>query len=243
MSPSLGLGFFLSSATAAMIWPDWQAPHWAMPQPNLGPFTSSTSRNTQSRGISGSTSALRFLPLTVSSIIWDLLGLSVMQYCKSRFSWSEQFTSSNEAQTLVRERQRADALAGRGEDRVAQRRGERRERRLAHPAPEPAARDEHRLDTLRHLGHSHDAVVVEVGLLDAALAQGDLAPERRGEPVGDTALHLRLRRIRIHHVARIDRHHHAPDVELARIAHRYLEYRGGIAPVRVLHSDAAVHAC
>src|SRR5437867_6695581 len=49
------------------------APHWAMPQPNLGPFTSSTSRNTQSKGISGSTSALRFLPLTESSIIWDLL--------------------------------------------------------------------------------------------------------------------------------------------------------------------------
>src|SRR6266511_2329094 len=146
-----------------------QAPHWAMPQPNLGPFTSSTSRNTQSKGISGSTSALRFLPLTVSSIIWDLLGLSVMQYCKSRFSWCEQFTSSNEAQPLVRERQRADALAGRGEDRVAQRRGERRERRLAQPAPEPAARNEDRLDVLRHLGEAHDAVVVEVGLLDAAL--------------------------------------------------------------------------
>src|SRR2546428_7798070 len=46
-----------------------QAPHCAMPQPNLGPFTSSTSRNTHNRGISGSTSTLCFLPLTVSSIM------------------------------------------------------------------------------------------------------------------------------------------------------------------------------
>ncbi len=52
-----------------------QAPHCAMPQPYLGPFTSSTSRSTQSKGISGSTSALRFLPLTVNSIIWNLLWL------------------------------------------------------------------------------------------------------------------------------------------------------------------------
>src|SRR3989442_4011897 len=111
-----------------------QAPHWAMPQPNLGPFTSSTSRSTQSKGISGSTSALRFLPLTVSSIIWNLLGLSVMRDRKNRLvSRPAQFTLSSEPQTLVLERQRPDSLAGRGEDRVAQRRGERRERRLAHP--------------------------------------------------------------------------------------------------------------
>ena len=46
-----------------------QAPHWAMPQPNFGPFTSSTSRSTHNRGISGSTSTLCLLPLTVSSIM------------------------------------------------------------------------------------------------------------------------------------------------------------------------------
>src|SRR5260221_1154356 len=45
------------------------APHCAMPQPNFGPFTSRTSRNTHSRGISGSTSTLDFFPLTVSSIM------------------------------------------------------------------------------------------------------------------------------------------------------------------------------
>src|SRR5256885_7673324 len=46
-----------------------QAPHCAIPQPNFGPFTSSTSRNTHNSGISGSTSTLCFLPLTVSSIM------------------------------------------------------------------------------------------------------------------------------------------------------------------------------
>src|SRR6266702_946370 len=60
-----------------------QAPHWAMPQPNLGPFTSSTSRNTHKRGISGSTSTPCFLPLTVNSIIWDLLGCTGTAVCRS----------------------------------------------------------------------------------------------------------------------------------------------------------------
>src|SRR2546423_10550365 len=46
-----------------------QAPHCAIPQPNFGPFTSSTSRSTHNSGISGSTSTLCFLPLTVSSIM------------------------------------------------------------------------------------------------------------------------------------------------------------------------------
>src|SRR6266545_7485680 len=95
-----------------------QAPHWAMPQPNLGPFTSSTSRNTHKRGISGSTSTLDFLPLTVSSIMESPLGWLTCGFSKTR---------SREAQSLVLQRQRADSLAGRGENRVAQRGRERRE--------------------------------------------------------------------------------------------------------------------
>src|SRR5262245_35985665 len=43
-----------------------------MPQPNFGPFTSSTSRSTHSRGISGSTSTSCGLPFTVSLIIGPL---------------------------------------------------------------------------------------------------------------------------------------------------------------------------
>src|SRR5687768_13402559 len=46
-----------------------QAPHCAMPQPNFGPLTLSSSRSTHSSGISGSTSTCCARPLTISLII------------------------------------------------------------------------------------------------------------------------------------------------------------------------------
>jgi hypothetical protein len=42
-----------------------QAPHSAIPQPNLVPVMPSRSRNTQSRGVSPSTSTLWGIPLTL----------------------------------------------------------------------------------------------------------------------------------------------------------------------------------
>src|SRR3569833_3788826 len=42
-----------------------QAPHWAMPQPNLVPVNCRLSRNTQSSGVSGSTSTEWDLPFTL----------------------------------------------------------------------------------------------------------------------------------------------------------------------------------
>src|SRR5258706_14210235 len=47
-----------------------QAPQIAGPQPNLVPVMPSTSRRTQSNGVSSSTSTVRGLPLTV--IVWDI---------------------------------------------------------------------------------------------------------------------------------------------------------------------------
>ncbi len=49
-------------------WPStWtvQAPHSAMPQPNLEPFMSRASRRVQSSGVSPSTSTERLLPFTL----------------------------------------------------------------------------------------------------------------------------------------------------------------------------------
>src|SRR5512132_2966018 len=43
-----------------------QAAHWPIPQPYLVPVSPSVSRNTQSRGVSGLTSTVSRLPLTVS---------------------------------------------------------------------------------------------------------------------------------------------------------------------------------
>src|SRR5262249_26111536 len=45
-----------------------QAPHCAMPQPNLVPVSPMTSRSTQRRGISGGMSTVYDFPLTVSDI-------------------------------------------------------------------------------------------------------------------------------------------------------------------------------
>src|SRR5512136_2226682 len=76
-----------------------------------------------------------------------------------------------ERQPVVLQRQRADALAGRGEDRVADRRRNRGLAGLADPAPEASARREHHLD-LGHLAQAHHAIIVEVRLLHASLADG-----------------------------------------------------------------------
>jgi hypothetical protein len=46
-----------------------QAPHWAIPQPNFVPVSPTASRNAQSKGVSGSRSMSRRVPLTVSVII------------------------------------------------------------------------------------------------------------------------------------------------------------------------------
>src|SRR5215204_1271585 len=80
------------------------------------------------------------------------------------------------AEVVVLERQVADALAGRGEDRVEHGRRRDRDRRLADAAPEAAGGNRVGLD-LRHLVDAHDVVSVEVLLLDAAVLDGALAVE------------------------------------------------------------------
>ena len=70
---------------------------------------------------------------------------------------------------------------------VAQRRRQRRHRRLADAAPEIAARHDHGLD-LRHIGDAQHLVVVEIRLHGGAVLDRDLAVERRGQRVDDGAL-------------------------------------------------------
>src|SRR5258708_7864978 len=102
-------------------------------------------------------------------------------------------------QIMVLQRQRTDALAGRGEDRVAERRRHDRHRWLAAAAPEAAALDDDRIH-LRHLGETDDLVVVEVRLLDAAAPDGDLAIKRGTESIRHRAVDLHVRRHRIDHM-------------------------------------------
>ena len=102
------------------------------------------------------------------------------------------------------DRQPPQRDAGRGIDRVAQRRRSRGDAGLADAAGRLAALDDVNLD-LRRLVDAQHAVVVEVGLLDAALVDGDLAIERGGQAEDQPALELRHDGIGIDGDAGIDR--------------------------------------
>src|SRR5829696_1275929 len=96
---------------------------------------------------------------------------------------------SHLAEIVVLERQVADALAGRGEDRVEHGGRRHRDRRLADAAPEAARRDHSGLDR-GHLVHAHHVVGIEVLLLAAAALDRALAVERRRKAIGEGAFHL-----------------------------------------------------
>src|SRR5262245_54544156 len=53
-----------------------QAPHWAIPHPNLVPVIPSTSRNTQSKGISSGTSTVFRTPFSVKVVDMGLPSLT-----------------------------------------------------------------------------------------------------------------------------------------------------------------------
>src|SRR5690348_1388575 len=150
-------------------------------------------------------------------------------------------TVLRESEPVVLERQRADALAGRGKDRVAHGGRDRGLAGLADAAPETAARREHRLD-LRHLAQAHHPVVVEVRLLDASVADGDLTPEHRGQHEYRAALKLCPDVVRVHGVARVDAEHETANVHLAVLVDRKLGDRAGVAAVTLGLGDAAEYA-
>ena len=95
----------------------------------------------------------------------------------------------------------ADALAGRGEDRVQHRRRRDRDRRLADAAPEAAGRHDDGLD-LRHLVHA-----ASPGRCRNSPARSrpsltvHLAVERRRQAIDEGALDLRLDLLRVDRMA------------------------------------------
>jgi hypothetical protein len=62
-----------------------QAPHWAMPQPNLVPVMPSTSRSTQSSGVSAGPSKVRFSPLIFRFISKNLRPVTVAYFAAAAF--------------------------------------------------------------------------------------------------------------------------------------------------------------
>ena len=64
LSPTAEIGVTHDLVATPSIW-TLQAPHWAIPQPNLVPVMPRTSRSTQSRGIVGSAFTSLAWPLTL----------------------------------------------------------------------------------------------------------------------------------------------------------------------------------
>src|SRR4051812_32741634 len=80
-----------------------QAPHSALPQPNLVPTSCISPRSTHSKGVSGSALTVEVLPLILIVVVMELL--SFFSFCSGQL-----------------ERQAAQALAGQCEQRVRHRR-------------------------------------------------------------------------------------------------------------------------
>src|SRR6516165_2915613 len=89
---------------------------------------------------------------------------------------------SRHLDVVVLQRERANALPRGLEERIEHGGRGDADRRLADAAPGVAASGWHedRLD-LGHFGDAHRVVVIEVGLLDAALLDGALLIEQRGQ--------------------------------------------------------------
>ena len=77
---------------------------------------------------------------------------------------------------LIRDRQLPDAFAGGGEDRVGERRRDRRYARLPHTAQRPVEvrADEMHANVARRDVHARHLVIVEIALFDAAVLERDL---------------------------------------------------------------------
>jgi hypothetical protein len=88
------------------------------------------------------------------------------------------------------DRQLSEALAGGGEDRIGEGGGDQRSTGLAHSARQLRTLDDVDLDG-RRLIDAQDLVRVEIGLLDTAVLDCDLAIERRRDAEDNRALDLR----------------------------------------------------
>src|SRR6476660_472782 len=117
-------------------------------------------------------------------------------------------------QIVVFERQGADALAGRRENRVAESRSERRNGGFASPAPGTLAGHDHRLHA-RHVGQTEHRLIMEIRLLDLPVLERDLAVERRRGAENDAAFGLQFDAERSDHMAGIDRRYHPVHAHLA----------------------------
>src|SRR5712691_6248613 len=116
------------------------------------------------------------------------------------------------------DRQLSQTLAGCRKDRVGHCGNDGRGPGLSHPARWLETLDDVDLDR-RRLIHAQDLVGIEVGLLDTAVFESDLAIERRRDAEHDCALDLRPDGIGIDDGAAIDRTDDPPDTNCSAARH------------------------
>src|SRR5262249_26158859 len=132
-------------------------------------------------------------------------------------------------------------LPRRGEDRVAERRRNRRHARLAYTAHRLAivlAWDDVDPDLLRRPGHAGHLVGIEIVLLDAAVLVADLTERRDPDAHDGRAFHLRADTIGVHRRAAVDRDVHSRDRQRPLRVDRDLHDRRDVAHEAVVAGDA-----
>src|SRR6267142_6078326 len=142
---------------------------------------------------------------------------------------------------LIADRQATDPLAGRGEDRIAQRRRDRRHTRLAHTAhrlPVILARDDVDPNLFRRPADAGHLVGVEVVLLDTPGLVADF-PERRDADAHDGGtFHLRSHTLRIDGRAAVHRDVDPRNRQRSLGVDGDLHDRGDVAHEAVVAGDA-----
>src|SRR5712675_3225051 len=136
------------------------------------------------------------------------------------------------------DRQLSQALASCRKDRVGYCRSDGRSPGLTHSARRLGVLDDVDFDR-RRLIDAQDLVGIEVGLLDTAILETDLAIERRREPEHDRALDLRPDGIWIDDSAAIDCADNASDTNLSIPRHLDLSDLRHIGSEDELEGDAA----
>src|SRR5437763_6651646 len=148
---------------------------------------------------------------------------------------------SGEADVLVPQGNRTDALAGCCKIGVEHRGRGNADGRLAHAAPEPAARHHHTFH-LRHLVDAQRVVGVEVGLLDLAILHRTAAVEQRGQPVDEGAGDLPFDLRGIDDIAGIGGGDDAMHLDLVAVGHRDFGSTRDIAAIAHHLRNAAMAA-
>src|SRR2546423_5241485 len=132
----------------------------------------------------------------------------------------------------------AHRLSGERTPGIGHCRPDRRHARFADASRRLGRGHDHYIDAW-HFADAEHAVVVVIGLHDAAFVQRDLVEENRAQAEADAALHLRLHIVGVDGDAAVDRAPHALDLRQSVAAARNLSDLRDVAFERLMHGNAA----